>query len=106
MKPIWTAKPETASRLRGRIEKVLDAAKAKGYRSGENPARWRGHLDHLLPKPQKLSRGHHTALAYEAAPAFIAELRQRDATAARALEFCFPPQLRSGEVIGLRRSMP
>ena len=64
LKPLWTAKPETASRLRGRIEKVLDAAKAKGYRSGENPARWRGHLDHLLPKPQKLTRGHHAALAY------------------------------------------
>ena len=55
LKPIWTGKPETASRLRGRIEKVLDAAKAKGFRAAENPARWRGHLDHLLPKPRKLS---------------------------------------------------
>src|SRR5882757_4258695 len=55
LKPIWTTKAETASRLRGRIEKVLDAAKAKGFREGENPARWRGHLDHLLPKPSKLA---------------------------------------------------
>ena len=102
LKPIWTEKPETASRLRGRIEKVLDAAKAKGCRSGENPARWRGHLDHLLPKPQKLTRGHHAALAYEAVPAFVAELRQREAIAARALEFCILTAARSGEVIGLR----
>lgn len=104
LKPIWSDKPETASRLRGRIEKVLDAAKAKGYRSGENPARWRGHLDHLLPKPQKLKRGHHAAMPYEGVPAFIAELRQREATAARALEFCVLTAARSGEVIGLRRS--
>ena len=59
LSPIWTMKPETASRVRGRIEKVLDAAKAKGFRHGEDPARWRGHLDHLLPKPSKLQRGHH-----------------------------------------------
>lgn len=104
LKPIWSDTPETASRLRGRIEKVLDAAKAKGYRSGENPARWRGHLDHLLPKPQKLKRGHHAAMPYEGVPAFIAELRQREATAARALEFCVLTAARSGEVIGLRRS--
>ncbi len=57
LKPIWTTKAETASRVRGRIEKVLDAAKAKGFRDGENPARWRGHLDHLLPRPSKLARG-------------------------------------------------
>lgn len=104
LKSIWTAKPETASRLRGRIEKVLDAAKAKAYRSGENPARWRGHLDHLLPKPQKLTRGHHAALAYEAVPAFVTGLRQREATAARALEFCILTAARSGEVIGLHRT--
>jgi hypothetical protein len=64
-KPIWSKVPETASRLRGRIEKVLDAAKARGHRSSENPARWRGHLDHLLPPRQKLTRGHHKALPYE-----------------------------------------
>ena len=65
LKPIWTTKAETASRVRGRIEKVLDAAKAKGFRQGENPARWRGHLDHLLPRPSKLARGHHAAMPYE-----------------------------------------
>jgi hypothetical protein len=63
LKPIWTTKAETASRMRGRIEKVLDAAKC--FREGENPARWRGHLDHLLPRPSKLSRGHHAAMPYE-----------------------------------------
>src|SRR3546814_7964696 len=63
---LWKRTPETAERLRGRIENVLDAAKAKGHRSGENPARWRGHLDQLLPKRQRLSRGHHAALAYDA----------------------------------------
>jgi integrase len=104
LKPIWTIKAETASRLRGRIEKVLDAAKAKGYRQGENPARWRGHLDHLLPKPLKLTRGHHAAMEYEAVPAFVGNLRQREATAARALEFCILTAARSGEVIGLKRS--
>ena len=62
--PIWQAKPETASRLRGRIERVLNAAKAKGYRTGENPAAWRGHLENLLPKPSRLSRGHHAAMRY------------------------------------------
>src|SRR6185437_12603410 len=77
LKPIWTEKAETASRLRGRIEKVLDAAKAKGFRDGENPARWRGHLDHLLPKPSKLARGHHAAMAYEDVAAFVGKLRER-----------------------------
>jgi integrase len=104
LKPIWTEKPETASRVRGRIEKVLDAAKAKGHRAGENPARWRGHLDHLLPKPQKLTRGHHAAMPYEAVPAFFADLRAREATAALALEFCILTAARSGEVLALDRS--
>lgn len=104
LKPIWTEKPETASRVRGRIEKVLDAAKAKGHRSGENPARWRGHLDHLLPKPLKLTRGHHAAMPYEEVAQFIGELRQREASAALALEFCILTAARSGEVLGLRRS--
>jgi integrase len=104
LKPIWTAKPETASRLRGRIEKILDAAKAKGFRTTENPARWRGHLDHLLPKPLKLSRGHHAAMPYEELPAFMGELRQRQATAALALEFCILTAARSGEVLGCRWS--
>ena len=81
LKPIWTTKAETASRVRGRIEKVLDAAKAKGFREGENPARWRGHLDHLLPRPSKLARGHHAAMPYEE----VAALRCRAAGAGSQL---------------------
>ncbi|WP_322868288.1 tyrosine-type recombinase/integrase [Bradyrhizobium ottawaense] len=104
LKPIWTTKAETASRVRGRIEKVLDAAKAKGFRDGENPARWRGHLDHLLPKPSKLSRGHHPAMPYEEVATFIASLRQRQATAALALELCILTAARSGEVLGMHWS--
>ena len=104
LKPIWTEKAETASRLRGRIEKVLDAAKAKGFREGENPARWRGHLDHLLPRPSKLSRGHHAAMPYEEVAGFIAELRKHEAPAALALEFCILTAARSGEVLGARWS--
>src|SRR5690606_14474258 len=92
--------PETASRLRGRIEKVLDAAKAKGYRSGENPARWRGHLDHLLPKRQRLTRGHHKALPYEQVPDLIARLRQTGSVSARCLEFTILTAARSGEAMG------
>jgi hypothetical protein len=104
LKPIWTAKAETASRVRGRIEKVLDAAKAKGFRSGENPARWRGHLDHLLPRPSKLSRGHHAAMPYEGVADFIARLRTREAAAALALELCILTAARSGEILGMRWS--
>ena len=104
LKPIWNTKAETASRVRGRIEKVLDAAKAKGFRHGENPARWRGHLDHLLPKPSKLVRGHHPAMPYEEVATFIAHLRQRDATAALALELCILTAARSGEVLGMQWS--
>jgi len=102
LKPIWTEKPETASRVRGRLEKVLDAAKARGFRTGENPARWRGHLDHLLPRPSKLTRGHHAAMPYGEVPAFIAGLRERDALAAVALELCILTAARSGELLGMR----
>ena len=102
LKPIWTTKPETASRLRGRIEKVLDAAKAKGFREGENPARWRGHLDHLLPRPSKLARGHHAAMPYDEVAAFVADLREREAIAALALELCILTAARSGEILGMR----
>src|SRR5262249_30305226 len=70
LKPLWSKRPETASRLRGRIEAVLDAAKAEGLREGENPASWRGNLKHLLPKRPKLSRGHHHAMPYSELPAF------------------------------------
>jgi integrase len=104
LKAIWTTKAETASRVRGRIEKVLDAAKAKGFREGENPARWRGHLDHLLPRPSKLSRGHHAAMPYEEVAAFIAKLRGREATSALALELCVLTAARSGEILGMRWS--
>ncbi|WP_295635910.1 site-specific integrase [Novosphingobium sp.] len=100
LEPIWQAKPETARRVRGRIETVLDAAKARGHRKGENPARWRGHVDMMLPKAKRLSRGHHKALHYAEVPAFMAALRARDATAALALEFAILTAARSGEVIG------
>jgi integrase len=102
LKPIWQQKPETASRLRGRIEAVLDAAKAQGHRSGENPAAWRGHLAHLLPKRGTLTRGHHAAMAYKDVPAFIGRLREREALAATALELCILTATRSGEVLGAR----
>lgn len=102
LKPIWQSKPETASRLRGRIEKVLDAAKAQGLRFGENPARWRGHLDHLLPKQSKLTRGHHAAMPYADVPTFVSDVRAREAVAARALEFAILTAARSGEVLGAR----
>ena len=100
LEPLWKRIPETAKRLRGRIENVLDAAKAKGQRSGENPARWRGHLDQLLPKHQKLTRGHHTALSYDEVPAFMEELCSRPATAARALELAILTACRTSEVLG------
>lgn len=102
LEPIWKAKPETASRVRGRIETVMDAAKARGYRDGENPARWRGHIAQLLPARKRLSRGHHKALAYEALPAFMGDLRKREAVAALALEFTILTAARSGEVLGAR----
>lgn len=102
LQPLWQTKQETASRLRGRIERVLDAAKAKGLRSGENPARWRGHLDNLLPRRQKLQRGHHPAMPYADVPAFVAELRKREAVAALMLEFTILTAARSGEVVGAR----
>ena len=100
LKPLWNDKPETASRLRGRIERVLDAAKAQGLRNGENPARWRGHLDQLLPKRQQLTRGHHAAMPYAGLPAFMVALRKREAIAAQALEFAILTAARSGEVLG------
>ena len=104
LRPIWTTKSVTASRLRGRIEKVLDAAKAKGFRQGENPARWRGHLDHLLAKQTKLTRGHYAAMPYERVAAFIGRLRESDSLTALALEFCILTAARSGEVLGMRWS--
>lgn len=103
VEPIWTAKPETAGRVRGRIESVLDWATARGYRDGENPARWRGHLDNLLPARAKVQRvEHHAALPYGDVGAFMAELRAQPGTAARALEFAILTAARTGEVIGAR----
>ncbi|MFN4357556.1 tyrosine-type recombinase/integrase [Sphingopyxis alaskensis] len=99
LEPIWQAKPETASRIRGRIETVLDAAKARGYRAGENPARWRGHIAQILPARSRLTRGHHKAMPYDAIPAFVAELRERDAMAALALEFVILTAARTNEVL-------
>ena len=101
LEPIWSAKPETASRLRGRIEAILDWAKVKGYRDGENPARWRGHLDKLLPARSKVQKvEHHAALPYAALPAFMVQLRNQEGSAARALEFAILTAARTGEVLG------
>jgi integrase len=102
LRPIWSTKTETATRLRGRIERILDAAKAQGYRDGENPARWRGHLDHLLAKPQKLTRGHHASMPWADVPAFIQALRLREAMAAKALEFTILTAARTNETLGAR----
>lgn len=101
LQPIWTTKTETATRLRGRIENVLDWATARGFRKGENPARWRGHLDQLLAKPEKIAKVvHHPAVPADDAPVFYAALRQREGTAARALELVLLTATRSGEVRG------
>jgi integrase len=103
IEPLWTVKPETASRVRGRIESILDWATARGYRQGENPARWRGHLENLLPRKTKVRRvEHHAALPYPEIAAFAAELRQQEGVAARALEFAILTAARTGEVIGGR----
>ncbi|MFV3078052.1 tyrosine-type recombinase/integrase [Niveispirillum fermenti] len=100
LEPIWKDKPETASRVRGRIETVLDAAKARGYREGENPARWRGHIAQILPPRTRLKRGHHKAMPYAVIPAFMVNLRTREAMAALALEFVILTAARTNEVLG------
>ena len=99
IEPIWATKTETATRVRGRIEAILDWAKARGYRAGENPARWRGHLENLLPKASKVRKvKHHAALPYEDIAAFTKALRERDSIAARGLEFLILTAARPGEV--------
>ena len=100
LKPLWQTVPETAARLRGRIENVLDAARALGHigESVANPARWKGHLDKLLPKRQRLSRGHHPAMPWSEVPAFAASMRRENSISARALEFVILTAARSGEV--------
>ncbi len=100
LQPIWSTKAETASRLRGRIERVLDYAKVKGWRTGENPALWRGHLKNVLPARQRLTRGHHAAMPYELLPGFMQRLPDQAAISARALEFLILTAARSGEVLG------
>lgn len=100
---LWQEKTETASRLRGRIESVLDWCTARGYRHGDNPARWRGHLDKLLPKRSKVQRvQHHAALPYAELPAFYARLQAQEGIAALALRFTILTAARTGEVIGAR----
>lgn len=100
LEPIWKTKAETASRVRGRMETILDAAKARGYREGENPARWRGHIAQILPVRSRLTRGHHKAMPYEAIPAFVDALHKREAVAALALEFTILTAARTSEVTG------
>lgn len=105
IEPIWSEKPETANRLRGRIETVLDWATVRGYRHGENSARWRGHLDMLLPSRSKVRKTqHHSALPCAELPAFLVKLREQDGVAARALEFTILTAARTGETIGAKRS--
>jgi integrase len=101
IEPIWHTKTETAKRVRGRIERVLNSAKAKGFRQGENPAQWRGHLDQILPAPSKVRRViHHPALPYRELPALMAALRSRDSISARALEFTILNAARTNEALG------
>jgi len=101
LQPIWTTKPETAGRVRGRIEAILDYAKALGYRSGENSAAWKGNLAHALPARGRVRKvEHHASLPYAELPAFLAELRTRDGLTARCLEFVILTACRTGEAIG------
>ena len=101
LEPIWKTKTETATRVRGRIESVLDWATVRGFRKGENPARWKGHLDKILPAPGKVAKvEHHDAVALDALGAFVQDLRKREGIAARALEFLILTAVRSGEVRG------
>ena len=99
LRPIWTTKAETASRVRSRIERVLNVAKAKGLRSGENPAQWRGHLEFMLPARSKLQRGHHPALPYVSVPDLVPQLQERRALGARALLFTIATVAREGEAL-------
>jgi len=101
LEPIWLEKPETASRVRGRIERILNWAKARGYREGENPGRWRGHLDQLLPAKNKVRQViHHPAMPYHQISTFVAELRALDGVSVRALEFLILTATRTSETLG------
>jgi len=104
LEPIWRDKTETATRIRGRVESIIDWATVRGFRSGDNPARWRGHLDHLLPKPSKVTKvEHHAAVAFDQLPEFFGRLRRQEGTGARALAFLILTGARSGEVRGATR---
>jgi integrase len=99
--PIWSDKTETANRVRGRMEAILDWARTRGHRHGENPARWRGHLENLLPKRGKVQKvEHHSSLSYDQVPEFMAKLRKQEGVAACALQFLMLTAARTGEVIG------
>ena len=100
LQPIWLKIPETAARVRGRIERVLDAARVAGLREGENPARWKGHIELMMPRRKK-SQGHHAAMAYQDVPTFMQKLAARTAVAARALELTILTAARTGEAIGM-----
>lgn len=102
LKPIWATKPETAKRVRNRLELILNAAIARGLRAGPNPALWRGHLDHLLSKPLQVEKSHHAAMPYDEVPAFMTALRHRETVATLALELMVLTASRSGEVLGAR----
>jgi integrase len=103
IEPIWRDKTETASRVRGRVESILDWATVRKYRTGDNPARWLGHLEHVLPSKGKLAKvNHHAALPYAELPDFIRRLREREGMAARALELAILTAARTGEIIGAR----
>jgi integrase len=103
VEPIWQDKTVTASRVRQRLESVLDFAKVRTWREGDNPARWRGHLDHILPKPREIAPvEHYRAMPFNAVPAFMAKLRRRDDVAARCLEFLILTATRSNEARGAR----
>lgn len=103
LEPIWSTKIETASRLRGRLEAILNYAKVRGYRAGENPARWKGHLDHILPaKGDVANVRHHASLPYAEMPSFWPKLQAQDGLGARALELCILTATRTGDVLGAR----
>jgi integrase len=102
LEPVWQSVPETARRVRMRLEKVLDAARVRGLRSGENPARWKGHLDHILPKHGKALRGHHAALAWTEVPGFMRLLETREGMASQAFRFLILTAARTSEVLNAR----
>lgn len=104
LRPIWETKTATATRVRGRIKRVLDWSRVHGIREGENPARWRGHLENLLPKPSRVSKPqHHVTMPFAEVPAFMAALAQRDVRTRRALRFTIPTAARTEEVTDATR---